>query len=175
MAHFGFVIVILWESESAHGAAEIGFSAQVMNPQCFPKGASNPPDLNVNVLGSMASGTQEAVPGVLTRIKQLGGGSHLLRGRLTIRLHNGGRATAGGNKTCASFASGSSTVELVQNCRGPSDFNATAAHLAHEIGHIVGQNGYYGSYGRLPKCNVSRYGLNNDNKNPRNEEFAEAT
>src|SRR5690606_24897333 len=52
----------------------------------------------------------------------------------------------------------------------------TAAHFAHELGHIVGLRGYYRSYNRVPRCNITRYAgtfRRGTNASYRSEEFAE--
>lgn len=172
--HSLYIVAAILALPMTGHAQTVQFSSALMDVRCIPNGQPDPSDMQVNVRGTMNGGTRDTVGGVLARIKQLGGGPHLFRGHLNVNVHNGGRPTRGGGSSCASFSSGNSTVELVQNCRGPSDWKSTAAHLAHEIGHVVGQNGFYNSYAsNTPKCMITHYCGASHGYGSRNEEFAE--
>lgn len=97
----------------------------------------------------------------------------LFKAPIHVEQHRGGRR---GN--CSNFAPGGRRIQLVSGCSksGLSPHEYAAQHFVHELGHVIGQKrNLYAAYRKeVPKpCHISSYGLNNDNKNPRNEEFAE--
>lgn len=86
------------------------------------------------------------------------------------RYLRGLRVTFPKQRRYSRYLFGSRTVQMGRNHR-----NGNVAHIAHEIGHHVGNLGLYGPYKRqVPICALTRYaGKNYSKASARNEEFAE--
>ncbi len=115
--------------------------------------------------------------GVFERAKALGAGD-LVSGT-KVKVYDKGRPDGKGGRKCSSAAPGNKNVHL-SSCNGANS-PGPIAHLAHELGHIAGQqDNNYGKYnGVKPKCTITTYcthtsrtGKSVPHSN-RNEEFAE--
>lgn len=127
----------------------------------------------INTDGSSAAFVDQGIATAAERLKDLGRPAFM--NGMTIELFPGGRGAK-----CSSFTPGKKHVQIVTSCARSDgsirNSNATSISLnvLHEVGHAVGQGNMYKSYqGSVSKCAISPYCTNNDNDNPRNEEFAE--
>ncbi len=163
-------------------AAVAGFSSQLMNPGCFhPSHYSQVEDdlksykITINNAKdpshSLYPHHKVLIPGVLKRATDLGLHKNIVS-HITINVYPGGKPSGA---TCSSNVPNANTINLVVNCYRHDDPRRTLAHFSHELGHIVGNRGYYKAYKQnLPqRCAITDYSTNNTNKSPRNEEFAE--
>lgn len=147
------------------------FSGAYMDLKCFnatDTGAHAGPNV---VKGALSSEERHYMGGVINRINSLSG-SNLLTDRVKISVYDIEKGGKPWGKNTSSATTSNSSIALVSHGTAGS----TTAHFAHEMGHIAGLRGFYGSYQSRFKgdvCKVSHYCTANKNANPRNEEFAE--
>lgn len=162
-------------SRSSTGNGTPKMSASIINLSCAERlGGSSGGNFSYAPKQGRA-GKQDLTPyqkklarGVLARAKSLGAGSYL--DKVRIEAYAGGRPHG---SRCASYTSSGNSIELAVNCGGAED--NPIRHLAHELGHISGLNGFYESYkSKTAVCHITQYCTQNHNGDPRREEFAEA-
>jgi hypothetical protein len=126
----------------------------------------------MSVDGPASDALQQAMATIGQKFESLGR-PDLIRG-MVIENYPGGR-----DGKCTNYTAGPKRIKMVTMCGSKNHMrNVTAADISlsmiHEFFHAAGQQKYYGSYqGSVPVCEVTGYCTHSDNRNPRNEEFAE--